>query len=671
MAVIRDRYELVIDTKGADRALGGVTTALKGFVAAIAVDQVIDFGKAVVDASSRLQDVKNRLSLVTDSAAELDTTMARLTTTAMANRASFEETATLYTSLTTATESLGYSQDQVLKITTKFQQALAVSGADAGTAAGAIRQFGQAMGSGTVRGDEFNSIVEALGPALGVMARESGTTVGELREMSQAGDLTAEAFSKMLLNSDGLTEAFQNMTITTGQLEQQFGDSFTFMLAKFDEAIGLSEMYRESLSGITRTMDQFSGREGAIANIADADLMRAVTDGAISYDTALKEVYDRLAEAPYGLWHIWTDSIPEDVQNLYTMRDTIRQMKADAESAAADAKEAGVGLGENVAAPVEEAADKLDAATKRLNTQLDDFASDAAERVMRQRGELELASLTGVERAIKRIEQEEQRRLRTMESQIRASKLTKEEQDKQIENLRTITQETITSRQQVERQTNAVTQNLERQAASRKAIERTLQDLANDSQNGYIQGWTSTYEQWNRDTADAVNAAAGIWTNGTSNMLNSLDEFVRNGKFSLTGLARDVGQVFRGNLVNAAGQLLQNTQRPADQQMSGSSILGGLFQGTMNDIIGGFMGRRALGGSVMAGSAYMVGESGREMFFPNTSGTIVPDKGMGGTNINFTVNATDTVGFDSYLNKRRGDIVNLVRQAMQENRGRF
>jgi len=76
MAVIRDRYELVIDTKGADRALGGVTTALKGFVAAIAVDQVIDFGKAVVDASSRLQDVKNRLSLVTDSAAELDSTMA-------------------------------------------------------------------------------------------------------------------------------------------------------------------------------------------------------------------------------------------------------------------------------------------------------------------------------------------------------------------------------------------------------------------------------------------------------------------------------------------------------------------------------------------------------------------------------------------------------------------
>jgi hypothetical protein len=154
-------------------------------------------------------------------------------------------------------------------------------------------------------------------------------------------------------------------------------------------------------------------------------------------------------------------------------------------------------------------------------------------------------------------------------------------------------------------------------------------------------------------------------------MLNSLDEFVRNGKFSLTGLARDIGQVFRGNLVNAAGQLLQNTQRPADQQMSGSSILGGLFQGTMNDIIGGFMGRRALGGSVMAGSAYMVGESGREMFFPNTSGRIVPEGGMGGTNINFTVNATDTVGFDSYLNKRRGDIVNLVRQAMQENRGRF
>lgn len=671
MAVIRDRYELVIDTKNADRALGNVTTALKGFVAAIAVDKVVDFGKQIVNASSELQDIRNRLSLVTDDAEELNSTMAKLTGTAQANRASFAATAELYTTLAVSTEALGYSQQQVLKITTKFQQALAVSGADAGTAAGAIRQFGQAMGSGTVRGDEFNSIVEALGPALAVMARESGLTVGELREMSQEGDLTAEAFADMLLNSDALTTSFQNMTVTTGQLEQAFADSFTYMLAQFDQAIGLSDGYRASLEGITRTMDKFTGREGAIANIADAELFNMAKDGAISFDDALKEVNKRITEAPVGLWHIWTDSIPEDVQNLMQMRDTIQQMKVDAEEAAAAAADAGTGLGENVAAPVEEAADKLDAATKRLNQQLDDFASDAAERVMRQRADLEMAALEGVERSIKRIEVEEQRRLRAMEAQIRASKLTKKEQDEQIENLRKITQETITSRQEIERQTDAVTTHMERQAATRREIERTLQDVTRESQGNYLNGWRGTYTQWNRDTADAVSTAAGIWSSGTSGMLNSLDNFVKTGKFSLTDMARDIGQIFRGNLVNAAGQALSNLGRPTNQRMSGSDILGGIFKGTINDILGGFLGRRALGGPVMAGSAYMVGESGREMFFPNTSGRIVPEGNMGATNINFTVNATDTVGFDAYLNKRRGDIVNLVRQAMQENRGRF
>lgn len=671
MAVIRDRYELVIDTKNADRALGNVTTALKGFVAAIAVDKVVDFGKQIVDASSELQNIRNRLSLVTNDADELNSTMAKLTGTAQANRASFSATADLYSTLAVSTEALGYSQQQVLNITTKFQQALAVSGADANTAAGAIRQFGQAMGSGTVRGDEFNSIVEALGPALAIMARESGLTVGQLREMSQDGELTAEAFADMLMNSEALTTSFQNMTVTTGQLEQAFADSFTYMLAQFDQAIGLSEGYRNSLEGITRTMDKFTGREGAIANIADAELFNMAKEGAISFDDALKEVNKRILEAPVGLWHIWTDSIPEDVQNLMTMRDTIQQMKVDAEEAAAAAADAGTGLGDNVAAPVEEAADKLDAATKRLNKQLDDFASDAAERVLRQRADLELAALSGVERSLKRIELQEKTRLRVMEQQIRASELTKEEQDEQIKNLRAITLETISSRQEIERQTNSVTEHMQRQAATRREIERSLRDITSDSQNSYLNGWRNTYTQWNRDTADAVNSAAGIWSNGTSGMLNSLDNFIKNGKFSLSGLARDVGQVFRGNLVQGFGQVLANTQRAPSQRMSGGDILGGIFSGTINDIIGGFLGRRALGGPVMAGSAYMVGESGREMFFPNTSGRIVPEGNMGATNINFTVNATDTVGFDAYLNKRRGDIVNLVKQAMQENRGRF
>ncbi len=53
-----------------------------------------------------------------------------------------------------------------------------------------------------------------------------------------------------------------------------------------------------------------------------------------------------------------------------------------------------------------------------------------------------------------------------------------------------------------------------------------------------------------------------------------------------------------------------------------------------------FGGGRALGGPVMGGTSYVVGERGPELFVPTTSGRIIPNGGMGGGGaiVNVTVN---------------------------------
>jgi hypothetical protein len=85
---------------------------------------------------------------------------------------------------------------------------------------------------------------------------------------------------------------------------------------------------------------------------------------------------------------------------------------------------------------------------------------------------------------------------------------------------------------------------------------------------------------------------------------------------------------------------------------------------------------RAVGGRVEAGTPYMVGEQGREMFIPSTRGEIVKNSDVeamgssgGAVNVSFTINAVDTRGFDELLTSRRGQIVNMVNQAMND-RGR-
>jgi hypothetical protein len=55
-------------------------------------------------------------------------------------------------------------------------------------------------------------------------------------------------------------------------------------------------------------------------------------------------------------------------------------------------------------------------------------------------------------------------------------------------------------------------------------------------------------------------------------------------------------------------------------------------------IAGVFGGGRAAGGPVSAGTTYLVGENGPELFTSSTSGTIIPNGSMGGNTVNITVN---------------------------------
>jgi hypothetical protein len=78
---------------------------------------------------------------------------------------------------------------------------------------------------------------------------------------------------------------------------------------------------------------------------------------------------------------------------------------------------------------------------------------------------------------------------------------------------------------------------------------------------------------------------------------------------------------------------------------------------------------RALGGPVMGGQSYMVGESGPELFTPSTTGSITRNGDLpdGKTvNVNFTIVANDTTGFDQLLASRRGVITQIINDAVLE-----
>jgi len=76
----------------------------------------------------------------------------------------------------------------------------------------------------------------------------------------------------------------------------------------------------------------------------------------------------------------------------------------------------------------------------------------------------------------------------------------------------------------------------------------------------------------------------------------------------------------------------------------------------------------AEGGAVRGGMPITVGERGRELFVPNTSGTIVPNHEIAntGTNITFNIQANDVRGIRELLIDNRATIINLVNQGANQ-----
>ena len=97
----------------------------------------------------------------------------------------------------------------------------------------------------------------------------------------------------------------------------------------------------------------------------------------------------------------------------------------------------------------------------------------------------------------------------------------------------------------------------------------------------------------------------------------------------------------------------------------GSSFFGG---SGINTTLTGTEGSFAEGGAIRGGMPITVGERGRELFVPNTSGTIVPNHDLAnmGNNITFNIQANDVRGIKELLIDNRATIINLVNQGANQ-----
>ena len=161
-------------------------------------------------------------------------------------------------------------------------------------------------------------------------------------------------------------------------------------------------------------------------------------------------------------------------------------------------------------------------------------------------------------------------------------------------------------------------------------------------------------------------------------LIKILSQLIEEQLIKLALLALDQLKLFISKQ-QTAEIVKQNALLAQRQSMSGGDSGGGFLSslfsigmsafggGGMTPIDASVVSPFAEGGAVRGGMPITVGERGRELFVPNTNGTIVPNHDMGSaSNITFNIQANDVRGIKELLIDNRATIINLVNQGANQ-----
>lgn len=221
--------ELAKTENVAEQAAGGlgkIGTLLAGFA-------TVSFAKSMLDTADAMQSINSQVRQVVSSETEYLAVQRQLLDTANNTRASLESTANLYVSTSRALKDYGYTQQEILKFTEATNNAMTIGNVGAQQQAAALMQLSQALSSGLLRGDEFNSIAEAAPILLDTIAEYMGKSSKEIRKLGSEGQLTADVIFKAISGaSEKFGEQAAKIPMTMGQALIVFSNNWQSMVSK-------------------------------------------------------------------------------------------------------------------------------------------------------------------------------------------------------------------------------------------------------------------------------------------------------------------------------------------------------------------------------------------------------------------------------------------------------
>jgi len=252
-----------IQEEGAATVEASLARLTKQFAATyLGVTALTNGLRKLVQTGDTMLLLEGRIGLVTDRTQNLREVQDKLFESAQRTRSSYEGTAELFARVARNSDQLGYSQQQLLNFTELTQMSIRTSGINAIEASRGMIQLSQAMASGVLRGDEFRAVMEQMPGLSAAMASGLGVTIGQLREMANSGELTAQKVMEAILKMEAsIRRDFEKLPVTVGDGMTRIGNSLAKAIEKINQSTDASQTLGRALSNLA---------DFITANLADA-----------------------------------------------------------------------------------------------------------------------------------------------------------------------------------------------------------------------------------------------------------------------------------------------------------------------------------------------------------------------------------------------------------------
>lgn len=664
--------------------MGAVALAVQGLAAALALLKMAAVADEMRLLGARVQVAAGSVERGAAAMAELQRISARTQTEVAAN-------VQVFTRLNSSITQMGGTQQDTLRITELLAKAIKVSGASGVEAASAMTQFGQALGSGKLAGDELRSLLENAPYLMRQLADGIGVPVGALKDLGEQGKLTADVVVAALSRAATTIDAdFKKLPQTFEAAMGALVDQLRRASEAADTLTGTSALLTGAAKGASDAVGLFAdqlvrmvsesdklGRNDAIGEWSRRTtlVLSYVADAAdITWQTlsvlgrnvgfVFATVGDRLGNLAAQAKAI----VNGDAAGAEALEREFRAVAAARRSAldAADAQTlgrrqlSGQAMRERLAAldngtgGYQDRSDRLTAPASRLKSP---GGGDDGKKGKKRETEAEIKARQDLAR-IKRVDEAEQQ----ADEEARARQDAANEQANADNTLRIRQEEETAKAIQAARDRLATlaigNDPVARAKAEQEAVLKQLQiDL--DAQYISLEEFNTRKVALEQETADRIKAitdqrvrdeqaAYGALLGGASDFFAASSELLKRNEGEQSDSYKAMFALSKGFAI-AQGTIAlyqaaldaMKTGLTVPQKLANYAAVFGAGATLLNTIKGvQYGGGRQYGGPVSAGSLYrvnetgqpemFVGSGGRQYLMPTTSGQVVPADQVGG-----------------------------------------